>query len=236
MVATFRSLVQPLILLVSIPFAATGAIGLLLATGTPLGVPALIGVLMLVGIVVTNAIVLMDLINQYRRAGHGRAGGGGRGRPAPAAADPDDRDRDHLRAAADGARPDRRGRLHLPAAGHRGHRRPGQLDAADAGAGADALHDGGEPQGEVAGQARSGAGLRKAGARTCPKHAAEEPDADGRADDAVSPDSSGGAHEAPKAEPARSRRRARPASRCAARLHRPVRGPEDAAAPAAPPA
>ncbi|SFW89463.1 efflux RND transporter permease subunit [Amycolatopsis australiensis] len=69
MVATFRSLVQPLILLVSIPFAATGAIGLLLATGTALGLPALIGMLMLVGIVVTNAIVLIDLINQYRAEG-----------------------------------------------------------------------------------------------------------------------------------------------------------------------
>ncbi|WCN80560.1 efflux RND transporter permease subunit [Micromonospora sp. LH3U1] len=71
MVATFRSLTQALILLISIPFAATGAIGLLLATGTPLGVPALIGVLMLVGIVVTNAIVLLDLINQYRAQGMG---------------------------------------------------------------------------------------------------------------------------------------------------------------------
>jgi HAE1 family hydrophobic/amphiphilic exporter-1 len=71
MVATFRSLVQPLVLLVSVPFAATGAIALLLATGTPLGVPALIGMLMLVGIVVTNAIVLMDLINQYRAQGMG---------------------------------------------------------------------------------------------------------------------------------------------------------------------
>ncbi|WP_410669107.1 efflux RND transporter permease subunit [Amycolatopsis sp. cmx-4-68] len=69
MVATFRSLIQPLILLVSIPFAATGAIGLLLATGTALGLPALIGMLMLVGIVVTNAIVLIDLINQYRADG-----------------------------------------------------------------------------------------------------------------------------------------------------------------------
>jgi hydrophobic/amphiphilic exporter-1 (mainly G- bacteria), HAE1 family len=69
MVAAFRSLIQPVILLVSIPFAATGAITLLLVTGTPLGVPALIGILMLVGIVVTNAIVLMDLINQYRRQG-----------------------------------------------------------------------------------------------------------------------------------------------------------------------
>jgi HAE1 family hydrophobic/amphiphilic exporter-1 len=69
MVATFRSLIQPLILLVSIPFAATGAIALLLLTGTALGVPALIGMLMLIGIVVTNAIVLMDLINQYRNQG-----------------------------------------------------------------------------------------------------------------------------------------------------------------------
>ncbi|AGS69087.1 efflux RND transporter permease subunit [Streptomyces collinus] len=71
LVATFRSLVQPLILLVSIPFAATGAIGLLVVTGTPMGVPAMIGMLMLIGIVVTNAIVLIDLINQYRGQGHG---------------------------------------------------------------------------------------------------------------------------------------------------------------------
>ncbi|MGW4563812.1 efflux RND transporter permease subunit [Streptomyces sp. NPDC004561] len=71
LVATFRSLVQPLILLVSIPFAATGALGLLVATGTPMGVPAMIGMLMLIGIVVTNAIVLIDLINQYRGQGHG---------------------------------------------------------------------------------------------------------------------------------------------------------------------
>ncbi|PZR54415.1 AcrB/AcrD/AcrF family protein [Xylanimonas oleitrophica] len=69
MVGTFRSLVQPLILMVSVPFAATGALLALLVTGTPLGVPALIGVLMLVGIVVSNAIVLIDLINQYRERG-----------------------------------------------------------------------------------------------------------------------------------------------------------------------
>ena len=69
MVATFSSLIQPLILLISIPFAATGALGLLLLTDTPLGVPALIGMLLLVGVVVTNAIVLIDLINQYRKQG-----------------------------------------------------------------------------------------------------------------------------------------------------------------------
>ncbi|MHA7288101.1 efflux RND transporter permease subunit [Arthrobacter sp. MDT3-24] len=74
MVATFKSLIQPLILLVSVPFAATGAVALLLATGVPLGLPSLIGMLMLVGIVVTNAIVLIDLINQYRQPRDGRGG------------------------------------------------------------------------------------------------------------------------------------------------------------------
>jgi HAE1 family hydrophobic/amphiphilic exporter-1 len=69
MVATFGSLVQPFILLIAIPFAATGALLALVLTGTPLGVPAFIGLLLLVGIVVSNAIVLIDLINQYRRAG-----------------------------------------------------------------------------------------------------------------------------------------------------------------------
>ncbi|KUG55416.1 hydrogenase expression protein [Kocuria rosea subsp. polaris] len=70
LVATFKSLVQPLILLISIPFAATGAVLALLASGVPLGLASLVGVLMLVGIVVTNAVVLIDLINQYRGGGH----------------------------------------------------------------------------------------------------------------------------------------------------------------------
>ncbi|MDA2810094.1 efflux RND transporter permease subunit [Nocardiopsis sp. RSe5-2] len=69
MVATFKSLMQPFILLVSIPFAATGSLGLLMLTGQPLGLPAMIGLLMLIGVVVTNAIVLIDLINQYRSQG-----------------------------------------------------------------------------------------------------------------------------------------------------------------------
>ncbi|WP_314213524.1 efflux RND transporter permease subunit [Pseudarthrobacter equi] len=84
MVATFKSLVQPLILLVSVPFAATGAVALLLVTGVPLGLPSLIGMLMLVGIVVTNAIVLIDLINQYRQP---RTGPGGTTSPGMNVAD-----------------------------------------------------------------------------------------------------------------------------------------------------
>lgn len=69
LVATFRSLLQPFILLVSIPFAATGSILALLITDTPMGLTAMIGMLMLIGIVVTNAIVLIDLINRFRAHG-----------------------------------------------------------------------------------------------------------------------------------------------------------------------
>ena len=133
MVATFESLVQPLILLVSVPFAATGALGLLLLTGAPLGLPSLIGMLMLVGIVVSNAIVLIDLINQYRQPRNGEPGSwttpitdGSRQRlrPIVMTAPGDD-----LRADPDGDRPDRRRRLHLAAARARGDRRPHLLDA-----------------------------------------------------------------------------------------------------------
>ena len=69
MVAAFRSLLKPLVLLISIPFAATGAIVALVVTNTSLSLPGLIGILMLTGIVVTNAIVLLDLVEQYRDRG-----------------------------------------------------------------------------------------------------------------------------------------------------------------------
>jgi HAE1 family hydrophobic/amphiphilic exporter-1 len=69
MVAAFRSLRQPLLLLISVPFAATGALLLQIASGIPFGAASIIGLLMLVGIVVTNAIVLIDLVNQYRERG-----------------------------------------------------------------------------------------------------------------------------------------------------------------------
>lgn len=65
----FRSLVQPALLLVAIPFAAIGSFLALLITGTALDISAMIGLLMLTGIVVTNAVVLVDLMNQYREQG-----------------------------------------------------------------------------------------------------------------------------------------------------------------------
>ncbi|WP_017609323.1 efflux RND transporter permease subunit [Nocardiopsis xinjiangensis] len=69
MVATLRSLAQPLILMVSVPLAVTGSVVGLVVTDTAMSMSAGIGMLMLVGIVVTNAIMLIDLINQYRAEG-----------------------------------------------------------------------------------------------------------------------------------------------------------------------
>jgi hydrophobic/amphiphilic exporter-1 (mainly G- bacteria), HAE1 family len=70
MVLTFNSLVTPFIILFSLPLATIGAFVALYITGKPVGVSALIGFLMLIGIVVTNAIVLLDLVERLRREGH----------------------------------------------------------------------------------------------------------------------------------------------------------------------
>ncbi len=69
MVLTFNSLITPFIILFSLPLATIGAFTALFVTGRPLGVSALIGFLMLIGIVVTNAIVLLDLVERLRREG-----------------------------------------------------------------------------------------------------------------------------------------------------------------------
>jgi len=72
MAATFESLVHPFIVLFSIPLALVGAVFGLLITGTDISVIVLIGAVMLVGIVVNNAIVLIDKVNQLRREGYGK--------------------------------------------------------------------------------------------------------------------------------------------------------------------
>jgi HAE1 family hydrophobic/amphiphilic exporter-1 len=69
MASQFESLVQPFIIMFTIPFALIGVILTLLITGTPISVVVLIGLIMLAGIVVNNAIVLIDFINQLRRRG-----------------------------------------------------------------------------------------------------------------------------------------------------------------------
>ena len=70
MVFLFGSLVDPLVILFSLPLATIGAFPALLISGQPIGISALIGFLMLIGIVVTNAIVLLDLVEQLRHQGY----------------------------------------------------------------------------------------------------------------------------------------------------------------------
>lgn len=69
MASQFESLIHPLVILFTIPLALVGAVLALYVTGTTINVIALIGVIMLAGIVVNNAIVLVDLINQLREKG-----------------------------------------------------------------------------------------------------------------------------------------------------------------------
>ena len=69
MASQFESLLYPFIIMFSIPFAFTGGFIGLFITGNPLSVPGLIGMIMLAGIVVNNAIVLVDYINQLRSRG-----------------------------------------------------------------------------------------------------------------------------------------------------------------------
>lgn len=65
----FESIVLPFSVLVAIPAAFVGSYWLLWITGTPFEIMAGIGLVVLVGVVVNNAIVLIDLINQYRKTG-----------------------------------------------------------------------------------------------------------------------------------------------------------------------
>jgi HAE1 family hydrophobic/amphiphilic exporter-1 len=72
MASQFESLVHPLVILFTIPLALIGAVLALFITGTTVNIVAFIGVIMLAGIVVNNAIVLVDLINQLRAQGKER--------------------------------------------------------------------------------------------------------------------------------------------------------------------
>jgi len=69
LVVTFRSFRNPLIIMVSLPLASIGALVGLLVTGHTLGVTGLMGILMLVGIVLTNAVVLIAVVEQLRKGG-----------------------------------------------------------------------------------------------------------------------------------------------------------------------
>ncbi len=72
MASQFESLLQPLIILATLPLALIGAIAALYITGSVINVIVFIGLIVLAGIVVNNGIVLIDLINRLRIAGYRR--------------------------------------------------------------------------------------------------------------------------------------------------------------------
>ncbi len=67
MVITFRSLLEPFVILFSLPMAVIGAAVALWLTESVVGIPVLVGMMMLVGIVVTNAIVLIYRVQANRK-------------------------------------------------------------------------------------------------------------------------------------------------------------------------
>ncbi|MDR3389726.1 MAG: efflux RND transporter permease subunit [Rudaea sp.] len=69
MASQFESLLHPFVIMFSIPLALVGAVLALKLTFTPLSIVVFIGLIMLAGIVVKNAIVLIDRVNQLREEG-----------------------------------------------------------------------------------------------------------------------------------------------------------------------
>ncbi|MDE0960494.1 MAG: efflux RND transporter permease subunit [Planctomycetota bacterium] len=69
MASQFESLLQPLVILLSIPLSVVGVVPMLWLTGTPISVMTSIGMIVLAGIVVNNAIVLLDQVNRLRSEG-----------------------------------------------------------------------------------------------------------------------------------------------------------------------
>jgi len=72
MAAKFESLIQPLVVLVSVPLAAIGAVLALWIAGDGLNAMSGIGMVILIGIVVNDAIIKVDFINQKRAEGESK--------------------------------------------------------------------------------------------------------------------------------------------------------------------
>ena len=72
MASQFESLVEPFIIIVTIPLALTGVLLILWMTSTPISVTAMVGLVLLTGIVVNNGIVMIDYIKILQARGQNR--------------------------------------------------------------------------------------------------------------------------------------------------------------------
>ena len=70
MASLFESLIYPMVVIGTVPYASLGVFWLMMATDTPFNIMAMIGMVILIGIVVNNGIVLVDHINNLRRRGY----------------------------------------------------------------------------------------------------------------------------------------------------------------------
>ena len=104
MASQFESLLHPFVILFTIPMGLIGSIWGLYVTGTTINSVALIGLIMLAGIVVNNAIVLIDAINQARERGLETPRGHQARRAHAPAADPHHQREHHHRPHSDGHR------------------------------------------------------------------------------------------------------------------------------------
>jgi multidrug efflux pump subunit AcrB len=68
MAVQYNSLIDPLVIMLTVPLALAGGIFGLFVTQTAIGITVLVGAVLLVGIVVNNAIILIELANQIREA------------------------------------------------------------------------------------------------------------------------------------------------------------------------
>jgi multidrug efflux pump subunit AcrB len=65
----FKSLIDPLVIMFSVPLGVSGVFIMLYLTGTKLSVNSFMGIIMMVGIVVSNGVLLVDFTNTLRRRG-----------------------------------------------------------------------------------------------------------------------------------------------------------------------
>jgi HAE1 family hydrophobic/amphiphilic exporter-1 len=62
----FESFIQPLVIMLSLPFSVVGALGALLMVQATLNINTIIGIILLMGLVTKNAILLVDYTNTLR--------------------------------------------------------------------------------------------------------------------------------------------------------------------------
>jgi len=72
MATQFGSLLDPLIVMFSVPLGIAGVVAILALTGTPLSIMAYMGIIMMVGIVLSNGILLLEFANVQMRMGRDR--------------------------------------------------------------------------------------------------------------------------------------------------------------------